>query len=439
MQILVHSSTTSASVRDDLGKPEYSYYFVLKEYRPMLEELGTVVDVTDPATEVDPFYLDCRDRGEPCVFLSFSPPNRTPINLACPTIPVFAWEFDTLPSEVFNGKPRNDWGRVLRHLGAAITHSQFAVGAVRRCVGDDFPAVSAPAPVWDRLAPLRRLTTEPVARQVKLHVDGMVIDSRETDLSPYSSKALIAAEGHLPLPETQRLGPSEIVLDGVIYTSIFNPGDGRKNWSDMIQAFCLAFRDTPDATLLLKLTHHEMATAVPGMLESQYRNSPFACRIVLVNGFLDQSDYEQLMHATSYAVNSSHGEGQCLPLMEYMSCGIPAVSPLHTAMLDYLSSDNGFVVESWAQPGAWPQDPRQAFRTLWQRIDFGSLVDAYRESYRVAQDDPARYASMSANAVESLRKYCSREVVTSQLREFLGARIRAHDQLVLAAVAVQAS
>jgi glycosyltransferase involved in cell wall biosynthesis len=428
MLILVHSATNSGNVRQDLGKPEYSYYFVLKEYRRMLEEIGIVVEVADPAVEVDRIYFNCLKRGVPCVFLSFSPPNRTPIDLACPTIPVFAWEFDTIPSETFNGKPRNDWGRVLRHLGAAITHSQFAVDAVRRGVDRDFPVLSAPAPVWDRVQALRSIPLQPVANQVTLKVDGMVIDSRETDLSPYNSSALLAAHGSaLPLPDTRRLGTTEIVLDGVIYTSILNPGDGRKNWKDLLQAFCMAFRDTADATLVLKLTHHDMSTAIPDMLESMHANSPFACRVLLVNGYLEQDDYEQLLLATSYAVNSSHGEGQCLPLMEYMSCGKPAVSPRHTAMLDYLDADNAFLVESWSQPGAWPQDPRQAFRTLWQRIDFGSLVGAYRESYRVARSDQARYASMSANAIEALRRYCSHEVVAPRLGGFLRARAAAGD------------
>jgi hypothetical protein len=57
-----------------------------------------------------------RARGEPCVFLSFSPPHRTPVHLACPTLPVFAWEFSTIPNEPFAGEPRNDWRTVLARL-----------------------------------------------------------------------------------------------------------------------------------------------------------------------------------------------------------------------------------------------------------------------------------------------------------------------------------
>lgn len=123
MLIIIHSETNQHTIAQNLGRSEYSYYFVLKEYRPVLERLGRVVEVLDPQAEVDALYRECLSRGEPCVFLSFSPPHRTPVHLACPTLPVFAWEFSTIPNEPFAGEPRNDWRTVLAACGAAITHS----------------------------------------------------------------------------------------------------------------------------------------------------------------------------------------------------------------------------------------------------------------------------------------------------------------------------
>lgn len=72
MLIIIYSETNQSNILENLGKPEYSYYFVLKEFRPVLERLGRVVEVTRPDDEVDQFYADCLARGEDCVFLSFS-------------------------------------------------------------------------------------------------------------------------------------------------------------------------------------------------------------------------------------------------------------------------------------------------------------------------------------------------------------------------------
>lgn len=417
MLIIIHSETNKTTIRQNLGRPEYSYYFVLKEFRPLLEEIGQVVEVSDPDELVDRLYHDCRKRGEPCVFLSFSPPHRTPIHHACPTIPVFAWEFSTLPSETWHGEPRHDWRHVLRHSGRAITHSSFTVDVVRAAMGRDYPVLSVPAPVWDRFANrASQQAGRPEARDVRLRLDGLLVDSRQLDLAVHADPEPSAEVLALPDRAAKQV---ELSLDGVIYTSVFNPYDGRKNWQDMISAFCATFRDEPDATLALKLTHHNVGEALADMLHHLYKNQSYRCRIVLIHGYLADPDYERLVEATSYVVNTSYGEGQCLPLMEFMSSGKPAVAPRNTAMIDYIDADNAFIVDSSEEATAWPHDPRAAYRTLRYITDWESLCRAYRASFEVARQEPERYARMSAHASASLERFCSRKLAVERLRRFL--------------------
>ncbi|VVM43378.1 glycosyltransferase [Pseudomonas fluorescens] len=417
MLIIIHSETNQHTIAQNLGRSEYSYYFVLKEYRPVLERLGRVVEVLDPQTEVDTLYRECLSRGEPCVFLSFSPPHRTPVHLACPTLPVFAWEFSTIPNEPFAGEPRNDWRTVLAACGAAITHSSYTVNAVREAMTEDYPIVAVPAPVWDRFAARGaqlqgKNSTEPLCLTIK----GLVADSRTLDLNAFGPAHLRSGEGiDFAAPITEQA----LLLDGVVYTSVFNPGDGRKNWEDMLSAFCVSFRDVEDATLVLKLTHHDAEEALGDILHHLYKNQSYRCRIVLIYGYLADPDYERLVQATRYVVNTSYGEGQCLPLMEFMSCGKPAVAPRTTAMIDYLSADNAFLIESTDELTAWPHDPRRAFRTLRYVTSWASLCEAYQASYEVAKNQPARYAQMSAQAVNSLQGFCSQAVAEQRLQVFL--------------------
>ena len=420
MIILVHTAYGAESVGHNLGQPEYSYYFVLREFLPVLEELGQVIEILDPENEVDAIYQASLEKGIPCIFLSFMPPNKTPIGLACPTVPVFAWEYANLPDEDFGNKPRNDWRRVLMHLGHAITHSSFAADAVHDLLGEAFPVLVTPAPLWDRLMVKAVPQGRRNAESLPMRVDGMLIDSLGTDLTPYSMAARhAAAPAPLPLPKEMQLGSTELRLTGIVYTAVFNPGDGRKNWVDMIGAFCEAFRFATDATLLLKLSHHDVSEVIPEMLGCMHKAGNFACRVVILQGYLPQDNYERLLEATSYAVNCSHGEGQCLPLMEYMSSGKPAISPNHTAMRDYVDDSCAFVVDSSLVPGTWPHDQRQAFRTVREQVHFESLVQAYRASHYIALHEPDTYACMANAAIRSLRRYCSREVVKPRLRHFL--------------------
>ncbi|HBO7421172.1 glycosyltransferase [Pseudomonas aeruginosa] len=489
MKILVHSEISAATIARSLGLPDYSYYFVLKEFLPVLRELGDVVVVEAPGREVDALYDQAISDGESCVFLSFTPPHKTPLELRCPTFPVFAWEFDSIPSEPWLEEEQQNWAVVLKRCGAAITHSELTVRAVRDLLGQEFPVLSIPAPVWDKYEGLRSTATAGQVQHRPLRIArGVVLDSHDVSLAPYMpgidavQRAVTAARGAsagttsapnprsplritldylgqwyrqvllgrepaAPAPDGQakRLEPENPVepqglppvggesyempvlklaehslqLSGVVFTALFNPYDGRKNWVDMLTAFCAAFRDQPNATLLFKLGHHEYQSAMNDMLMCMARMPAFRCRVVLLQGFLEGNDFESLIRGTAFVVNASHGEGQCLPLMEFLSCGKPAVAPRHSAMADYIDERVAFVVDSWLDATAWPHDPRLAYRTLRHQVDWQSLVAAYRAAYTCYAERPELYARMSADAIERMRGHCSREAARRKLETFL--------------------
>ena len=115
---------------------------------------------------------------------------------------------------------------------------------------------------------------------------------------------------------------------------------------------------------------------------------PFQCRVTVIHAYMQPDEYAALIEATSNIVNASRGEGQCLPLMGYMPCGIPAIAPDNTAMADYVNGSNSFIVNSSPKRRYWPQDPQQYFTTLWYRPSWESLHEDYLESYRVATQEP---------------------------------------------------
>jgi glycosyltransferase involved in cell wall biosynthesis len=421
MIIIVYSATRDETIEASLGESEYSYYFVLKAYRPVLEKFGRVVVVSDPRSEVDDIFEQATARGEYCVFLSFSPPDKTEYDLKCPTIPVFAWEFYNLPNEAWDGRPENDWRFVLGKLGWAITHSEFTVEAVRADVRRDFPVISVPAPVYDQFAALEGGGPRSPDRGFELEIDGIVFDSRAMDL-----EALSPENPERPVIEFERKS-HRLELDGVLYTAVLNPIDNRKNWPDILWTFGWAFRDVPDATLIIKLTHTHAPDALSSMVYDMYKMSPMQCRIVLIEGYLPNAQYEKLALNTTYAVNAAKGEGQCLPLMEYMSCGTPAIAPRHSGMRDYISPRTAFMIETSREPGYWPHDPRVTLRTLCYRINFASMVAALRDSHTLVTRSPRKYLKMSSAAREAMNRHCSMAVVEEKLGKFFQVHERMQD------------
>ncbi|MBV4461158.1 glycosyltransferase [Pseudomonas sp. COR58] len=502
MNFILYSDVNDHSISQSLGRPEYSYYFVLKAYRPVLESLGQVHVVSSPA-EVDPLYRQLVARGEDCLFLSFAPPQKTPTELACPMVCVVAWEFDSIPDEQWDDDPRHDWTRMLARHGRVITLSSHTARAIRRAMGDDFPVLVLPTPLWENFAAIReRQADAPVNPGMTLSIKGCIFDTRTLALSaddlvpkPLTPEEEAALEALRPPPLTLKrrfviarhflrqwaldlgreqgvprvkflhhwywegirdllsdkahgwlarqlpaiAGPqavaepapaplnlpdtSQVVetrVDGVVYVTVFNPKDGRKNWHQMITAFCWAFRETPDATLVLKITQNDLASYHGELMTLLAQLSPFACRVVVMHGYLDDAQYARLYEAASFYVNASRCEGLCLPLMEFMASGKPAIAPDHTAMEDYIDDSVAFVVKSSEELTIWPQDSRIIYRTLRHRPDWGSLKDAYENSYRLAKSQPQAYRHLSVAALERMRAYCAFAPVQQRLADFLG-------------------
>ena len=569
-----------------MGTDEYSYHFVIEAFRPVLERIGDVHTVRH-LDDVEPIRAECETTGESCVILSFVPPHKTTLFMRVPLIPVFAWEYETIPYEVWDEQPKHDWRMVLQQQGRAITLSTHSAAVVRATMGKSFPAVGIPPPVFDRLTSLRERIGGKLPTPVVLDWDGICIDTAALDISPemvvppvpeplsvtpaepvlkksdahaipvdvglaadperphapslkaatplssriprklielyrdelrpstppvlakiisvagraawHAKRRLRSALKHdlalpkktpndigveatskqqrvivdiespaghslrasrsneagpvfqmpppldslpIPLPlarpmsltttaDSQRQVGGEAVfrgalrqplqLNGVVYFAVVNPLAGRKNWNDLISAFTWAFRDTPDAVLVVKVVGRDPGESWRETFESLSKQPAFTCRVVLIYGFLSDEQMGVLLAASSYVVNTSSGEGCALPLLEGMSVGRPAIAPDHTAMTDYIDASNSFIVTSHLEVTAFPHDSRVARRTLWRLPQWDSLRDCFTESYRLARDDPERWLLMANRAMEAQQTFCNDHTVERHLRDFLGA------------------
>jgi hypothetical protein len=95
MRILTYCDVEVGDIAKRLGTPEYSYHFVHESFIGALTKFADVKRVYS-AHEANALWVESSARRENCVLLSFAPPNKTLMDLECPTIPVFAWEYPQL-------------------------------------------------------------------------------------------------------------------------------------------------------------------------------------------------------------------------------------------------------------------------------------------------------------------------------------------------------
>lgn len=108
--------------------------------------------------------------------------------------------------------------------------------------------------------------------------------------------------------------------------------------------------------------------------------------------------------------------------MEFMSCGKPAIAPCHTSLADYVEQSSTLLVQSGVEPAIWPHDPRELFRALKYRIDWESLMNAYRHSYEIVKNKPEAYREMAEAARLKMKDYSALSTVEKQLQRFLDVK-----------------
>src|SRR5690606_41686685 len=69
MILLINSKIHSSNIQSSLGKPEYSYHFLLAQLIPAMEQFARVIELESPE-EVDATYRKLSATGESVVFIS---------------------------------------------------------------------------------------------------------------------------------------------------------------------------------------------------------------------------------------------------------------------------------------------------------------------------------------------------------------------------------
>jgi glycosyltransferase involved in cell wall biosynthesis len=474
--IVVSSLYSDAEMVDRIGREAYSYRFVYRAFAPLLQRWGRTVEITHAESRLDYALWQARQQQDEPLHLSFLPPHLTYLTQRAPNVVFPFWEFPDIPNSSIANNPRNDWVRLSEHLDQLLTACTFTRDAFLRAgvttpihvvpvpiAGDYFtvpawqpdqrvvldcpcyvfplpeaPPASQPNP-WVP-ATTERLSLKAKARRVyKCYVKPR-IPARVDKYLTVALRTVAAVRGsrhedvRIPYPVSTALD-----LSGVVYTTILNPFDPRKNWQDLFSAFLLALGDCEDATLVVKMVvcPHLTPPAVNGMVHYyQTLGIRHRCKLIFVPTYLSDAQMVQLAQASTFYVNSAKAEGACLPLQDYLAAGRPGIAPRHTAMLDYFDDNIGFVVASHPEPAPWPHDPEQRLRTRWNRLVWQSLYDQFRTSYAMAKQDTARYQALAVRGRERMADYASAERVWPKLAAALNAVVpagthaeRGHQQL----------
>ncbi|WP_169972608.1 glycosyltransferase [Tautonia rosea] len=464
--ILVSTTACAKDVQRFMGNADYSYAFVLKALAPVLDQIGSWQVVEQPESSLSYQAAQARLEGLTPIHLSLHPPHNAFLTPDVPTIAFPFWEFPSLPDRDMGFDTRQNWKRILDRADLVITACRFTASVFQRsgvrppvavvpvplsesafAVPDRDPdgsvdlqcrhiifqgsntSASDPASEHSQTPPdsaPERPTWHRAAAGVyrrgrsfyKQHIMRYLSEEAAEKLFQTKNRLL----GRTPTLRIVRPPVAPLHLSGLVFTSIFNLGDRRKNIDDMLSAFLVAFQNRPDATLVLKLATNpdrEYFELKEFRARYQHLNISHACRVVVITDYLSDEDLASLNRATTFYLNASKAEGACLPLQESLAAGRPAVAPRHTAMEDYIDDQVAFVVRSAPEPTFIPHDPEPRYETFWHRLNWQDLHDQLLEAARVADRDPDRYRRMAEAGRRRMRMLASRQAAATALADAL--------------------
>ncbi len=252
-----------------------------------------------------------------------------------PNVVVPAWEFPDVPDHEFDKNPQNNWVATANKTDLVLVGGQFTVDSLRRGgVTSPIEIVQVPTPdeyfqasSWDynKSTTIKCKTYWP--RQT---FEGPAVETETrkacykkatralTQSMRYLYKSLFGPETYQAISDRMKArrverrrkrgssqktpdvlslnypSTSELHLSGVVYTSIFNPDDGRKNWMDLLNGFLFALGDCEDATLVLKLITRRREGAEQVIRYYQDRDIPHRCKVAFIVDYLSDETLHQL-------------------------------------------------------------------------------------------------------------------------------------------------
>lgn len=462
--IIVSSVFKTGEVLQKMGVAAYSYHFVFRAFAPLLERWGSVREVTNPESRLDFALYRARREGLRPIHLSFLPPHCTYLTRHAANVGFPFWEFPDIPDQDHEYNSRHNWVRVANRLNLILSASTGTRDALRQA-GVRTPIHVVPVPIppdYFKVPPWQQgqevildcpcfLFPEPpppepplfdpyvayepyrfswkgrVRAAYKFRLRRHLPDWFDTGLTKLG-RFCVTGKWNNPDPNPPPSGPlplplsSTLPLSGVVYTSICNPFDPRKNWEDLLSAYLLALRDREDATLVLKLAVNESLAGRAFRRIFWYYNQlprPHRCKLAVVAALLSDEQMADLARASTYYVNSARAEGACLPLQNFLAAGRPGIAPLHSALAEYFEKDVGFLVDSQPEPAVMPHTPGRVRSTTWHRLSWQSLFDQFRASYTIAKENRSRYAALAGRGRERMADFAGAEHVWPRLRAAL--------------------
>ena len=382
------------------GKAHYSYKIAAKKFLDLLRknhfELYEIIRPEMYKHEISFNYIPHFDKNGNNIHLIFKPIEHINPLKKSKNIGVFAWEFDKINEEDINGNPFMNQKRMLGLLDEIWVPASFTRDVLKKYGFEN--SYFIPAPIAE--------PTDLYEKETLWDLIGNMI-SVKLHSAPVNEKPLLPVKENIDISKINKT-----------YFAILNPWDYRKNFPNLLKTFMEFASNHKDVLFIVKVIIDNKTTFLNNINEILYLNLGYknlkSDNVIMISEYIPEKILFSIMKKVDYYYNLSFAEGQFLPILESMVVGTVPISPDKTAMQDYITEENAFVIPSKLAPA----DPRSNafFREdfMWYEPDLNEAIRQLEASYNVSEEE---YNKKAQKAKEKVKEVYGEDVILNKIKE----------------------
>ena len=221
-------------------------------------------------------------------------------------------------------------------------------------------------------------------------------------------------------PEGPKTGIAGVESDNIVFMVNAN-WIPRKNFADLMTAFCCAFNGVKDVVLVIKTWGGNNSAEFKKQIKDNVHNKLNGLhhidrpKVLIISDLLPEEQIIKLMRRADVYTTVSHGEGFDLPMVQAMSLGKICVATRFLGHDYYMTERNSIAVDYSLMPIVDAQAPGYTADQMWSRPNMEHYMECLQRAYKMVKDKSGQLEDMQEHARSTIQTKFNNDTITEDV------------------------